>query len=494
MAAEAGAGPADFVIPDTLPVLPLRDAVVLPLTAVPLTVGRPRSVQLVDDVMRGNRLLALVAEREAKSDPGPEDLHRVGTVGAIHQLHRVPDGTVRLMVQGIERIRLVDFTGTDPYLVARVEVLKDQTDQATEVEALRRAVVDVFRRLVEASAEMPDEMATAAENLSDPRHVAYFVAAVVPIDVAARQELLELDPVSAKLRRLIDLLQRELAVRELGRKITTETEERLTKKQREYYLREQLRSIQKELGDEQERGSEGAELRRRIEEAGLPDEARREAERELTRLAGLSPASPEHGMIVTYLEWMASLPWNKLGGGAIDIRRARQILDEDHFDLEKVKDRILEYLAVKKLRQDRVERAVPADPGEQRRARRAAACHRRQSGAGADPVLRGAAGRGQDQPRPEHCPGPGPAVLAHVAGRGARRGGDPGASEDLYRRLAGPHHPGAAARRDARPRLHARRDRQDRLRLAWRSVVGPARGARSGAESHVCRQLPRSTL
>ena len=364
MAAEAGAGPADFVIPDALPVLPLRDAVVLPLTAVPLTVGRPRSVQLVDDVMRGNRLLALVAERDVKSDPGPEDLHRVGTVGAIHQLHRVPDGTVRLMVQGIERIRLVDFTATEPYLVARVEVLKDQTDQATEVDALRRAVVDVFRRLVEASAEMPDEMATAAENLSDPRHVAYFVAAVVPIDVAARQELLELDPVSAKLRRLVDLLQRELAVRELGRKITTETEERLTKKQREYYLREQLRSIQKELGDEQERGSEGAELRRRIEEAGLPDEARREAERELARLAGLSPASPEHGMIVTYLEWMASLPWNKLGGGAIDIRRARQILDEDHFDLEKVKDRILEYLAVKKLRQERLERAIPADPGE----------------------------------------------------------------------------------------------------------------------------------
>src|SRR4030095_7733701 len=151
--------------------------------------------------------------------------------------------------------------------------------------------------------------------------------------------------------------------RELGRKITTETEERLTKKQREYYLREQLRSIQKELGDEQERGSEGAELRRRIEEAGLPDEARREAERELTRLAGLSPASPEHGMIITYLEWMASLPWNKLGGGAIDIRLARQILDEDHFDLEKGKDRILEYLAVKKLRQEGFERAAPPYAG-----------------------------------------------------------------------------------------------------------------------------------
>ena len=278
------------------------------------------------------------------------------------------------------------------------------------MDALRRAVVDVFRRLVEASAEMPDEMATAAENLSDPRHVAYFVAAVVPIDVAARQELLELDPVSAKLRRLIDLLQRELAVRELGRKITTETEERLTKKQREYYLREQLRSIQQGAG-----GRAGARQRRWPSSAAASRRracpTRRGARRSASspRLAGLSPASPEHGMIVTYLEWMASLPWNKLGGGAIDIRRARQILDEDHFDLEKVKDRILEYLAVKKLRQDRRSgrsppiRASTSCPP-------AAARHRRQSGAGADPVLRGAAGRGQDQPRPEHRPGARPAV------------------------------------------------------------------------------------
>ena len=172
-----------------------------------------------------------------------------------------------------------------------------------------------------------------------------------------RQEILELDPVTTKLRRLVDLLQREVAVRELGRKITTETEEKLTKKQREYYLREQLRAIQRELGEEDGGASEVTELRRRIEEARLPEEARREAERELTRLAGLSPASPEHGMVVTYLEWMASLPWSKLAGGAIDIHRARQVLDEDHFDLEKVKDRILEYLAVKKLRQERGGRA-----------------------------------------------------------------------------------------------------------------------------------------
>ena len=206
---------------------------------------------------------------------------------------------------------------------------------------------------MEASPELPDELATAAENLTDPRHVAYLVASVVPLDLAVRQELLELDPVTAKLRRLVDVLQRELAVRELGRKITTDTEERLSKTQREFYLREQLRSIQRELGEEEEGDSQVAELRRRIEEAGLPEEARREAERELARLAGISPASPEHGMIVTYLEWMASLPWSKLGGGDDRHPPGPPGPDEDHFDLEKIKDRILEYLAVKKLRQER---------------------------------------------------------------------------------------------------------------------------------------------
>jgi ATP-dependent Lon protease len=365
MAVQPGAGPPDFAVPDALPVLPLRDTVVFPLMAVPLAVGQPRSVRLVDDVMRGNRLLALVAQRDAKAEPAaPEDLHRVGTVGVIHQLARVPDGSVRLMVQGIERVRLLDWIGTEPYLVARIEVARDQTVQATEVDALRRAVVDIFSRLVAVSPELPDELAAAAENVTDPRHVAYFVASVVPLDLAARQELLEMDPVTAKLRRLVDLLQRELAVRELGRKITTDTEERLSKKQREYYLREQLRSIQRELGETEGGDSREAELRRRIEEARLPDEARREAARELDRLAGISPASPEHGMILTYLEWMASLPWSKLGGGTIDIGRARQILDEDHFDLEKIKDRILEYLAVKKLRQERGGRAGHPGPAE----------------------------------------------------------------------------------------------------------------------------------
>jgi ATP-dependent Lon protease len=354
-AEETPSGIGDVAIPDALPALPLRDTIVLPLMTVPLAVGQARSVRLVDDVMRGNRLVAFVAQRDPKVEAsGLDALYPVGTVGMILQLMRAPDGSIRLMAQGIERIRLLDAVGADPYLVARVQALPDQSVAGTETDALRLAVLDVFRRIVGASPELPDEFVPAAESITDPLRMSYFVATVVPLEMSTRQELLELDPVSAKLRRLLDALQKEAAVRELSRKIAGETEERLTKKQREYYLREQLRSIQRELGEEEENKSgDVAVLRRRIEEAGLPEEARREAERELDRLAGLSPASPEHGMVQTYLEWMVSLPWNKEDAGGIDIQRARQVLDEDHFDLEKIKDRILEYLAVRKLRQER---------------------------------------------------------------------------------------------------------------------------------------------
>jgi len=353
--AEATPTPTtDVAIPDALPVLPLRDAVVFPLTAVPLAVGQSRSITLVDEVMRGNRLLVLAAQRTAAAEPArPDDVHRTGTVGLIHQLARTPDGTVRLVIQGLERVRILDWVRTEPYLVARLTPAPDDVTATTELDALKRAVTDLFQRLVTASPEIPDEMALAAAGLVDPRHLVYLVASIVPADVATRQALLELDPVAAKLRRLVDLLQHEVAVRELGRKITSETEERLTKRQREVYLREQLRSIQQELGEEEEGAAGVRELRKRIEDAKMPEEARREADRELARLATIPPASPEHGMIVTYLETLASLPWTATSGGSIDIQRARQILDEDHYDLEKIKDRILEYLAVKKLREER---------------------------------------------------------------------------------------------------------------------------------------------
>ena len=355
MSTHPGGSPTEFAIPDALPVLPLPDAVVFPLTAVPLFVQSRGAIRIIDDVMRGNRLLVFVAQHNEKMDGvTPEDVHRVGTVGTIHQMARTPDGSVRVMVQGIERVRLLDFVAKDPYLVARIERAPEQAAAGPELDGLRRAVVDLFRRLVQLSDELPDELAVAAENLADPRQVVYFVASlVVRPDTASRQALLEMDSVAEKLRRLVDVLQNELAVREIGRKITSDTEQRLSKKQREFILREQAKTIQKELGEDGGDDSEVTDLRRRLEEAALPDEARREAERELKRLTGMQPGSPERGMVITYLEWMVSLPWNKADGGTIDIRRAREVLDEDHFDLDKIKDRILEYLAVRKLRQER---------------------------------------------------------------------------------------------------------------------------------------------
>jgi ATP-dependent Lon protease len=358
--------PAAVEIPDALPVLPLRGGtVIFPLAVAPLTVGQARSIQLVDEVMRGNRMLALVAQRgDETQQAGPDDLHRIGTAAIIHQLFRGPDGALRLIVQGLERVRLLDFVSTEPYLVARVEAAPDRASEGVETEGLRRAAIDLFRRLVALVPELPDEVAAATETLTDPRQVVYLAASTGLFDGAARQELLELEPVDAKLRRLIELLQRELSVRELGQQITTETQERMSKMQRDYFLREQLRSIQQELGEDGDE-TEVAELRRRLEEADLPPEARREAERELERLATIPAASPEHGIIRTYLDWMASLPWSVLSGGKIDIAKARQVLDQDHYDLEKIKDRILEYLAVRKLQQERAQEpeVIPANVG-----------------------------------------------------------------------------------------------------------------------------------
>ncbi len=205
---------------------------------------------MVDDAMRGNRMLALVAQRGEVEQPGPDDLQRIGTAAIIHQLMRAPDGTVRLIVQGLERVRLLDFVATEPYLVARVEIAPDQVTPGVEAEGLRRAALDLFRRLVALTPDLPDEVGTAAESVTDPRQVAYLLASTGLVDGAARQEILELEPVEAKLRLLVEILGREESVRQLGQRITSETQGRMTKSQRDYFLREQLRTIQQELGEE----------------------------------------------------------------------------------------------------------------------------------------------------------------------------------------------------------------------------------------------------
>jgi ATP-dependent Lon protease len=320
----------------------------------PILVGQERSVKLVDEVMRTNRLVALVAQRHPEVRPaGPDDIYRIGTAAIIHRLLRLPDGNLQLVVQGLERIRILDFVQTEPFLVARVEKAPEQTNADTETEALRRTLAELFRKLVPLTNDIPDELAAAGDNISDPRMFAYLVTAMTPMETALRQEVLELDAVGDKLKRLINIVQQELVVRELQQQIASDAQEKISKTQREYILREQLKSIQQQLGEEDAEQAEIRELRQQLEAANLPEEARKEAFRELSRLERLPAVSPEYGMIRTYLDWIVNLPWNTVTGEAIDLARARQILDEDHYDLERIKDRILEYLAVKKLKAER---------------------------------------------------------------------------------------------------------------------------------------------
>ncbi|MDQ3673871.1 MAG: endopeptidase La, partial [Gemmatimonadota bacterium] len=349
-----------------LPVLPLRGTVVFPLTIVPLAAAQARSLRLIDDVMSGDRTVAMVLQSDAEQEgAGPDDVLRIGTIATIHQMMRVPDGTVRLAVQGVERMQIIDFVQEEPYLKARVQRRPEEAEDTVETQALTRNTLELFQRLVALVPHLPDELVTAALNIDDPRLLVYTVASHLRMEPDSRQELLELDSVKAKLKSLNALIAKELEVLELGRKIQSDVQEELGKNQREYYLREQLKAIQKELGEGSETDTEVAELRTRIDEAGMPEEAEREARRELDRLSKLPPAAAEYGVIKTYLDWLTTLPWTKSTEGEIDIPRSRIVLDEDHYDLEKIKDRVLEYLAVRKLKQQLAADGEGMGPGRE---------------------------------------------------------------------------------------------------------------------------------
>ncbi|MEZ4564656.1 MAG: endopeptidase La [Thermomicrobiales bacterium] len=344
-----------------LPVLPLRGTVVFPLTVVPLAAAQPRSLRLIDEVMSGDRTVALVMQKDAELEgAGPDDVYDVGTISTIHQMMRVPDGTVRLAVQGNERMRVLEFIQEEPYLMARVQRAPEVIEESVEVEALTRNTLELFQRLVSLVAHMPDELVTAALNVDDPRHLVYLVATNLRMDAEERQHLLEIDSVRDKLATLNTFILKELDVLELGKKIQSDVQEELGKNQREFYLREQLKAIQRELGEGTETEAEVTELRTKIDESGMPEEALKEARRELDRLSKLPPAAAEYGVIKTYLDWLTTLPWNKSTENEIDVAKARQILNDEHYDLEKIKDRILEYLAVRKLKQ-----AAAAEAGEE---------------------------------------------------------------------------------------------------------------------------------
>src|SRR2546421_10756350 len=344
-----------LTIPDVLPVLPLKDTIIYPFAVQPLGVGQERSIRLIDDVMRGNRLVVLVAQKSTETEQaGRNDIFSMGTVSRIARMIRMPDGTIQIIVQGLERVAIGEFTQEKPYLAAHVTLKPDTQEEDNETEAIKRNVVSYFQRLVALVQNVPEGVAAATLNLEEPRQVVYVIATFVQMELELRQNLLELDSVRAKLENLSSFLSHELEIFELGKKIQTSAQEEMGKVQREYLLREQLKAIQRELGEESEEQATVNELRRKIDEAKMPEEALKEANRELSRLEKLPTVSPEYSIIRTYLELLTSLPWSKSTGEQIDVPRARQVLDQDHYDLEKIKDRILEYLAVRRLKEERM--------------------------------------------------------------------------------------------------------------------------------------------
>ena len=346
-------GAAELEIPPILPVLPLRDTVVFPESMSPLAIGQERSIRLVDEAVAGNRLVALVASRSPEIEsPGAGDVHTVGTVAVIHRMLRIPDGTLRVLVQGVRRVRLARWVSEEPYLLGEFEEVPDVVPETKEVEALSKNVQGLFSRIIDLAPYLPAELELAVANVESPSALTYLVASTMRLKTPEKQELLEEADVEERLRRLTAILSRELESFELGAKIQSQVQSEMEKSQREYYLRQQLKAIQEELGEGDPEQAELAELRRRVDEASLPEQADRQARRELDRLSKLPAASAEHGVIRTYLEWIVSLPWHATTDDDLDLRRARRVLDEDHYDLEKVKERIVEYLAVSKLKAD----------------------------------------------------------------------------------------------------------------------------------------------
>jgi ATP-dependent Lon protease len=341
--------------PVALPVLPLKDTVVFPQSMSPLAIGQERSVRLIDDVVAGDRLLALVTARDGTIDaPGWNDLYDVGTVALVHKMIKVPDGTLRILVQGLDRVKLLNQLDTDPYLLGEFDALPDVLLETPELEALTRNVQGLFARIIGLAPYLPEELQLAAANVDDPSALCHLVASTLrTIKTEERQEILAQVDVEQRLRTVSSILNRELEVFELGSKIQSQVQSEMEKGQREYFLRQQLKAIQQELGEDDPDQAEIAELRERIKALGeLPEEARKAVDRELGRLERLPSAAAEYGVIRTYLEWIITLPWSTFTEDNLDLEHAREVLDADHFDLEKVKDRIIEYLAVAKLRKE----------------------------------------------------------------------------------------------------------------------------------------------
>jgi ATP-dependent Lon protease len=337
-----------------VPILPVRDTVLFPHAVLPLTVGRESSIQLIESLGE-ERTIVVAAQLDPRLDtPKPGDLHPVGTLATVHKVVRMPNQSRFVFTEGVERVRMLRYVQTEPFLIAEVEELADvQPEPTANVEALVRNVISQFQQIVAESATLSDELRTIAANIEDPSRLVDFVASSLPfLTTEDRQTLLETAEIVARLEQLNKHLAKEIEVQQLRTKIQSEVQDQVQQSQRDYYLREQLKAIQKELGEQDEGQREVEELRAKIEAAGMPEEVKKEALKELSRLSRMSPMAADYSLTRNYIEWLAVLPWAKSSGSKIDINLAREILDEDHYELKKVKERILDYLSVLELKPD----------------------------------------------------------------------------------------------------------------------------------------------
>src|SRR3954451_6270378 len=337
-----------------VPVLPVRDTVLFPHAVLPLTVGRESSIQLIESLGE-DRSIAVTAQKDARLDtPTPDDMHAVGTLATVHKIVRMPNQSRFVFTEGVERVRVVRFVQTEPFMLAEVETMEDlEPEPSANVEALVRIVIAQFQQIVSESPTLSDELRTIAANIDEPGRLVDFVASSLPfLTTDQKQELLETLGIDARLELLNKHLAKEIEVQQLRAKIQNEVQDQVQQSQRDYYLREQMKAIQKELGEQDEGQREIEDLRKKIDDAGMPEEVKKEAIKELTRLSRMSPMAADYSLTRNYIEWLAVLPWAKSSGSKIDIGKAREILDQDHYELKKVKDRILDYLSVLELKPD----------------------------------------------------------------------------------------------------------------------------------------------
>ena len=343
-------------LPEILPILPLRGLVVYPQTAVPLTIGQPRSIRLIEEIMSGDRIVGLVTSKEADLEsPGPEHLYKIGTAVIIHRLFRAPNGSLQLLIQGMSRFIIKEFIQTEPYIKATILPAPEDSENGLELEALSRNAHDQFTHIAELITSIPRELVASINSIQDPLATVYNIANFQRMEIKDAQGILEINSPTEKLRKLVAILTRESNVLDLSHKIQNDARGEIEKVQRDYFLHEQLKAIQKELGETDSQTSDYVEFRKKIKDAKMADEANTQAERELERLSRLPTAAAEYGVIRSYLEWLVDLPWAKTTADNLDINHAREVLDTDHYGLRDIKERILEYLAVRKLRLERKE-------------------------------------------------------------------------------------------------------------------------------------------